>query len=132
MCISIVIGYDSSFLKWCSAGRRGGNISSSTSYGQPRDDYSLSVLPPVSPGRRQQKWLVDAAWLENFRKVFKSFIHEKKLHLVRAPCSRAALKQRLGSSFCFVFIFLSFHSTPGLVCIERKLRLSENSCYIFC
>lgn len=59
----------------CSAGRHGGSVGSSTSHGQPRDDYSLSVLPPVSPGRRQQKWLVDAAWLENVRKVFKSFVH---------------------------------------------------------
>ncbi|XP_024363982.1 uncharacterized protein [Physcomitrium patens] len=50
------------------AGRHGGSVGSSTSHGQPRDDYSLSVLPPVSPGRRQQKWLVDAAWLENVRK----------------------------------------------------------------
>ncbi|KAG0554127.1 hypothetical protein KC19_12G064900 [Ceratodon purpureus] len=50
-----------------SGGRHGGNVSSSTWHGQPRDDFTLSV-PPVSPGRRQQKWLVDAAWLENVRK----------------------------------------------------------------
>ena len=57
----------------CSGGRHGGNVSSSTWHGQPRDDFTLSV-PPVSPGRRQQKWLVDAAWLENVRKVLKSVI----------------------------------------------------------
>lgn len=50
------------------AGRYGGNIGSSTSYGQPRYDYSLPVLPPPSPGRRQQKWFVDVSWLENARK----------------------------------------------------------------
>lgn len=53
----------------CSIGRHGGNVSSSTWHGQPRDDYPFSILPPVSPGRRQQKWMVDAAWLENVRKV---------------------------------------------------------------
>lgn len=49
----------------------GGNTSTSIWHGQGRDDFSLSVLPPVSPGRRQQKWLVDAVWLEHVRKVTK-------------------------------------------------------------
>ena len=86
----------------CSAGRHGGNISSITWHGQPRDDYTLSV-PPLSPGRRQQKWLVDAAWLENVRKVLKSFI----LCTLTISFENALFRSSL---FCFyTFISIDLH-----------------------
>ncbi|XP_024357740.1 uncharacterized protein [Physcomitrium patens] len=69
-----------------SIGRHGGNVSSSTWHGQPRDDYPFSILPPVSPGRRQQKWMVDAAWLENVRKEQTFLRHQLEIERQRA-CS---------------------------------------------
>ncbi len=34
-------------------------------------DSDRTGLPVTSPGRRQQKWLVDATWLDHVRKVWK-------------------------------------------------------------
>ncbi|KAG0623281.1 hypothetical protein M758_3G162200 [Ceratodon purpureus] len=114
-------------------GRYGGSISSSTSYGQPRDDYSLSLLPPGSPGRRQQKWLVDAAWLENVRKEQTSLRQSLELERQRASSfGQIEAEYRMIEAAVVRAVEEKHESDCKVLDLQQEVRWSQPNPLFFC